>query len=431
MNFLNRMIARTGVRSENVSLIVDSLCSLFFRIIGASIGFVLSIVVGRQLGITEAGYYFFAFSLVTVLASVSRMGMEPAVLRFTSESFPENDWLRIRQVLSLSSLLCGLASIIVAVVFYLLSDFLAFKIFDQPSLGAVFRGMSPAIIGINVLTLFSNSLQGLRKIALSIFFLNISLSLALIVASIALRFSDAVSMSIAFSVSSFFACLFVYFFWINSIGLGGTKISLRELLLSSNPLWVVTVMTQITQYAGQLVAGAWVDSDQFAQLAVAQRTAMLTSFILTAVNYVVAPKFATLYKKKKLVELENVAKTSVRIMAAIAFPIAVLMLVFPSYIMSVFGEGFSDGKLFLQILVIGQLINVVAGSVGMLLVMSGHEKDFRNSVLFSGPIAIVLAFLLVPIFGATGSAVATAVAVAAQNLLCLYWVKRRLRITPW
>ena len=118
-------------------------------------------------------------------------------------------------------------------------------------------------------------------------------------------------------------------------------------------------------------------------------------------------------------------------MAAIAFPIAVLMLVFPSYIMSVFGEGFSDGKLFLQILVIGQLINVVAGSVGMLLVMSGHEKDFRNSVLFSGPIAIVLAFLLVPIFGATGSAVATAVAVAAQNLLCLYWVKRRLRITPW
>ena len=161
-------------------------------------------------------------------------------------------------------------------------------------------------------------------------------------------------------------------------------------------------MTQITQYAGQLVAGAWVDSDQFAQLAVAQRTAMLTSFILTAVNYVVAPKFATLYKKKKLVELENVAKTSVRIMAAIAFPIAVLMLVFPSYIMSVFGEGFSDGKLFLQILVIGQLINVVAGSVGMLLVMSGHEKDLRNSVLFSGPIAIVLAFLLVPIFGATG-----------------------------
>ena len=357
MNFLNRMIARTGVRSENVSLIVDSLCSFFFRIIGASIGFVLSIVVGRQLGITEAGYYFFAFSLVTVLASVSGMGMESAVLRFTSESFPENDWLRIRQVLSLSSLLCGLASIIVAVVFYLLSDFLAFKIFDQPSLGAVFRGMSPAIIGINVLTLFSKSLQGLRKIALSIFFLNISLSLALIVASIALRFSEAVSMSIAFSVSSFFVCLVVYFFWINSIGLGGTKISLRELLLSSNPLWVVTVMTQITQYAGQLVAGAWVDSDQFAQLAVAQRTAMLTSFILTAVNYVVAPKFASLYKKKKLVELENVAKTSVRIMAAIAFPIAVLMLVFPSYIMSVFGEGFSDGKLFLQILVIGQLIN--------------------------------------------------------------------------
>ena len=68
----------------------------------------------------------------------------------------------------------------------------------------------------------------------------------------------------------------------------------------------------------------------------------------------------------------------------------------------------------------------MTGSVGYLLTMSGYEKDFRNSVLISGPIAVGLGFALVPFYGAIGSAIATAVAVATQNLVAVWWVKKRL-----
>ena len=71
-------------------------------------------------------------------------------------------------------------------------------------------------------------------------------------------------------------------------------------------------------------------------------------------------------------------------------------------------------------------MNVVTGSVGYLLSMSGHEKDLRNTVLISGPLAIIAAVALTPLWGATGSAIATALAVATQNLVAVFWVRKRL-----
>jgi len=92
----------------------------------------------------------------------------------------------------------------------------------------------------------------------------------------------------------------------------------------------------------------------------------------------------------------------------------------------VFGEEYVQAAHLLQILIIGQFINVITGSVGYLLNMTGHEKDMRNVVFFSGPLALILGFVLTPLYGATGAAVATAIALASQNLLAVFMVKKRL-----
>ena len=186
------------------------------------------------------------------------------------------------------------------------------------------------------------------------------------------------------------------------------------------------LMSQLTQWSGQFIAGVYVPSEEVAQLAVAQRTAMLTSFILMAVNLVVAPRFAALYKQGNMEGLERLALMSVKLMVLFAIPIVAVMMFFPSFLMKLFGEGFAEGGHLLQILAVGQFVNVVTGSVGYLLSMSGHEKDLRNTVLISGPLAIIAAVALTPLWGATGSAIATALAVATQNLVAVFWVRKRL-----
>jgi O-antigen/teichoic acid export membrane protein len=62
------------------------------------------------------------------------------------------------------------------------------------------------------------------------------------------------------------------------------------------------------------------------------------------------------------------------------------------------------------------------------LVMSGHEKDVRNTVCAAGIVAIGLALFLIQLWGAMGAAAAIAVTMTAQNLVLAYFVKMRLGI---
>jgi O-antigen/teichoic acid export membrane protein len=109
-----------------------------------------------------------------------------------------------------------------------------------------------------------------------------------------------------------------------------------------------------------------------------------------------------------------------------AAPVVTLMVCFPHWLMWLFGDEFVAGAPLLRILAIGQFINVATGSVGYLLMMTGHEKDMRNSLLVVAPCSILLSLWLIPLYGATGAAVATALAIAGQNLLAVFWVRRRL-----
>jgi len=80
----------------------------------------------------------------------------------------------------------------------------------------------------------------------------------------------------------------------------------------------------------------------------------------------------------------------------------------------------------LRILAVGEFVNVISGSVGYLLQMTGKEKIFRNNVIISSMILVVLGPFVIPFWGVTGAALLTALAVATQNLLSVYQVKKEL-----
>ncbi|PCO04638.1 hypothetical protein AWR36_011520 [Microbulbifer flavimaris] len=422
------------------SLVVNIGISFFVRALSAIALFLVSIFLGRLLGAFESGYYFLAFSVITFLAGMCRMGLDNSVLRFVSAASSDKDWSLAQSVMVKGLVLTGLSSIFVALTLYFGSDYFARVVFSKPQLGGVFSAMAPGIIGLAFFTLFAMGLQGLHKIVASIMTLNIFSNAFLICLLFGLGVSSAIDAANAYSIAAALAAVSGGYLWVVALRRRGfmptenrdkndtSRVSWTKLFHSCMPLWVVLMMGQLVQWSGQFVAGAYVDSGIVAQLAVAQRTAMLTSFVLMAVNLVVAPRFAAMYKQGQMKELHELAVTSVRLMVLSALPVVLFMVVFPEFLMSLFGEGFSKGAHLLQILVVGQFVNVATGSVGYLLSMSGHEKDLRNTVLISGPVAIGLALTLTPVWGATGSAVATALAVATQNLLAVWQVKRRLGI---
>ena len=95
-------------------------------------------------------------------------------------------------------------------------------------------------------------------------------------------------------------------------------------------------------------------------------------------------------------------------------------------ILLIFGRDFTGGAWMLKVLCTGQYINLITGSVGYLLMMSGHNKEFKNITIISGIISIILNLVLVNLYGGIGAAVAIALSVAIQNILALKMVEKKL-----
>lgn len=189
-------------------------------------------------------------------------------------------------------------------------------------------------------------------------------------------------------------------------------------------------MQLVTVWSGVLIAGAMVPAEELAQLSAAQRTAMLTSFVLMVVNMVVAPRYAHMWKSGDMAGIQRLAKWSTRGMIAMVTPVVLIMVLLPEKVMSIFGEGYEQAALLLTIMAVGQFINVATGSVGYLLNMSGHEKDYSQVTLFAGPLTIVSSLICIWFFGVVGAAIAMAIGVAARNIGALWMVNKRLGFFP-
>lgn len=203
-----------------------------------------------------------------------------------------------------------------------------------------------------------------------------------------------------------------------------------ELWQAAPHFWLITATGQAIPWASVVIVGLFVSAEEVAFFSAAQRTSLLISFMLMVINFVAAPRFASLHKAQKMDELKTLAQFSTRLMIGFSLPVLLAVLIWPDTIMALFGREFSQGAMLLVILAIGQTINVMTGSVGFLLTMCGHEKDLRNITLTAGILTVTLLLIATSIWGITGAAIAVSIGVSTQNLLALHKVKQRLGFWP-
>jgi O-antigen/teichoic acid export membrane protein len=240
--------------------------------------------------------------------------------------------------------------------------------------------------------------------------------------------SGAVS---AYGIGVLFTLAFGFWIW-HSAKSAWTQahpaFSAKILLTSSLPLLGVVLMNQVMQALPLLLLGAWGSSSDVGLLSIAQRTAGLVSLVLIAANIIIAPKFAELYQQKDMVTLGKVARRGALLMTAMASPAILLFIVLPQWVMGLFGAEFSDGWMLLVIMAVGQLVNVMTGSVGFLLMMTGNERQLLSANFIALILSLMLAVLLIPGYAGLGAAIAAAVPLAVVNLLRVRYVWQSLGI---
>lgn len=414
---------------DNKELVFDSLIALSVRVGAAVATFFMNFVIARQLAPGETGYFIQMVAVTTILVTVGRVSSDQTILRFVSIHSALEEWNKIHSLVAKMARWTVIPLSIFAAVVCVFAKPICISIFHKPDFQWPLFWGAISMPFFALCNVYSMGLQGRRKVFLSVTALKILTPLFVIILVLIYPPKDSAVASMIYIAACVLNLVFAYYWWIRNVPRATEKYVFDSRLLwqSSLPLWITAIMNQLMIWGGQFVAGIYNTPKELAQLGLARSTSVLIAFILTAVNYVSAPKFATFYKNGELVKLKRYAHNTSWLMTFMALPLVLIIWFFPGPIMSMFGKQYAAGSIWiLRVLSLGQFINVVTGSTSYLLIMSGHEKDNRNISIIGGVLSIVLAFILNPLFGAIGSAISTAVVVAGSNLLGVGLVKKRL-----
>jgi len=397
---------------------------------GSSFGF--SVLLARILGAHGAGIYFQALTLTTIAAVLGRVGLSNTLVRFTAANAAVGDWEKIAGLYRKSIGIASLGSSLAALLLAGGSQWLAEAVFADPQLGIITRWMSLAVVPATLSFLYAHLLKGLKRIAAAISIESVTIPLLTMVGTLVAVPSGGILAAVwVYTIAVLLNLVLAMMLWRKAapdvLSVRG-HFDTRELLQSSIPLFTMTLLQLVNQSTSTIMLGIWENSAEVGIFAAAHRTSSLTSFVLIAVNSIAAPKFAALFRQGDLNALRQTAQHSARLMALAAGVPLLLVLLFPGGVMSIFGPQCVSGKLALAILSAGQFVNVVTGSVGFVLMMSGHERVMRNIMGFAAVLNVSGNAVLIPAMGVVGAAIAGAITLSLQNLLAAVMVWRRLGI---
>jgi O-antigen/teichoic acid export membrane protein len=163
---------------------------------------------------------------------------------------------------------------------------------------------------------------------------------------------------------------------------------------------------------------------------IANRMAELLTFMLIAVGVTIAPTVAELWARGEVARMQRVLRKSVRVVAFVSIPLAIGLVIFGRSVLRIFGPEFAQGYKALVILTGGQLVNTLAGSVGLILVMTNHERDVIIAHALSLCLILSLSSVLIPWWGIEGTAIARSASLICWNVLLVFRVHARLGIQP-
>lgn len=404
----------------------------FFRVLGAGASFLFTLVVARVLGASDAGQFFLAFTIVTVTATVGRFGLDNAVLRFVAAHSSLKDWGGVRDLYIKSLIIILAGSGVISIVLFLAAPILADRVFGKEGLAPLLLAMGAAVIPISLLVLHGLALQGAGRIKSALFGQMVApFAFAIAIMAFLPKSYGPTGAVLAYVFGVAVGLMFCLRQWYGLMrAVSGTSAVFQNAILmrTGGRLLSISILQMTIVWSPTLMLGVWGSAGDVGVYSAAFRVSLLVSFVVSAVNIIAAPKFASLFARGDLRSLERVARTSATVGLCVSGPILLGVLMAPGWVMGLFGPEFRIGSALLVIMAIGEFVNAATGSVGYLLLMTGNERSYNANLAFSATFCVMLCLVLVPRFGAMGAAISTCMAGIVANLLSTYFASARLGI---
>lgn len=412
--------------------------SFVLNISYTGLSLLLNLMLARVLGVDQFGIYAYVMSWIILLGVPVGLGLDQSMIRFIAKYNSERQWGRIKGLMIYSNIAVVLVSLFLIVFVYIFMKFIS----SYYESNVVY---TPLLLALALLPLKSflsrqgAALMGFQHIIPGLLpsqlIRPLIYAFSIGAAWIFLKSSINVELIICFNIAATIISIIVasYLLWNaipSAVKESHSVYESSSWIRSAFPLMLMGGMYMINGQADILMLGSMKGTELSGIYQISNRGAALILFVLSAVIASFNPIIAKLYSENDIGKLQRIVTKSSRLTLLLTIPPALLLILFGKFFLSIFGSEFIMGYTALVILSISQLVNVAAGPVQYILVMTGHEKDAALGVGISTGVNIALNATLIPKWGMEGAAVATGISIVIWNLVMIWFIRKRIDIDP-
>lgn len=412
-------------------ILTGSAWALGARVIATVFGLITSIIIARFYGADILGIVAVLNSFLQLATIFTVLGTNTSILRLIPEHLVKYSPTSAFKVYRKAQYIVVAISLVTSALFFFGADMIASKVFSKPHLSYYFALASVFVVFKSLMLLNTEAVRGIRLIRMFSFMLLLPQGLNLIfLISLGLLFSvrdvPIYAQLGGYGLTGILGFFFMQFAFKKRMKPDDTvhQMGIGKILTLSFPMLMTTAMAFIIGQTGVIILGMFRSEAEIGYYSVAVKLATLTSFILNAVNSMAAPKFSEFFHSHKFDELFYIAKKSAKLIFWTTTPILLFFVIFGKGILIFsFGYKFSMSYPPLVILVLGQFAHSISGSTGLFMNMTGKQDTFKNIMIISALLNIILNLLLIPKYGIIGSAVAAMISLCSWNIITLIYIK--------
>lgn len=399
--------------------------------LGMFSGLALNALLARLLTPEELGTYFLALSLSSLGGMAVLQGLNQAVVRLIAESMSTDRPGRAAAVISLATRMTLAGALVVGLLLAFAGGGLATELFDSPALAGVMALVAGWTVVTAFQSLYGEFFRGFHDIRLADLFsglLPTVVAVAALGVAKAAMGSASLAQALAVLIGSGLASNAAAALLLRRkmpAGIPREPVGTRVMYAIAMPILITNISLLALSQFPIWIIGALCSQEDVALYGASFRLVAQLEKPLVIVNAFLPPLIAEMHAKGSRQELQRVAGTMAALTAIPALGLMLVFMLFGGPVLGlIFGEYYSQGWSVLAVLCLGQAVNVLSGSCGMTLIMTGHQGAMMRITLLCGTLAVGGALLLVGQHGALGVAWAATIGLSLQNALMLLAAKR-------
>jgi len=430
---LRKLIEGDGLRAR---LVRSVLGSAGIQVANRSISLGIGVRLARVLGADGYGIYAYAFAIMTLLMIPAQAGVPTLLMREAATSAERRDWGLLRGAITrgiqfVSLIACGVSCAFLLITL-LVSDHLTNSMFLTIASMLILLPISAGIVTI------VHAITGLQRIILGLALQQLLLPvLALIIIATGFLLWPNLRQpqyAMGGQVLAAMAVLPISFVLLLNLIPEPARMATpvyrsREWLHSAIPFTFIGAALVIHHQTDLIMLGVLSSSEQVGLYRVATQGAMLVAFFLMVFNSILGPRFARSFSKADFITLQRLTTISARAIIILSLPLMLAFLFWGGQIAAlVFGVDFFESRNPLVILSLGQFVTGFFGCIGVLMSMSGGERELAFGLWVTSIVNISLNFILIPMYSGTGAAIATSITWVILHLILYRLTVKKINI---